>query len=179
MGPTQAKSAAIVKAKQKDFTLLGHVNQRSGTYCYKPLNEVTCCPCYTIRCNALDFRPSRSQKRLLKMVASFLKTGEVFAKSHIITEDWRSDPIELPQRRTGEFLLDAKGDVPSSINTMFAMPSINPDVFLEVMFIGSVGFIFVWKENATIILKLDKSKKSRVAAKKQQHRFSRLSLLRV
>ncbi|KAF5400057.1 Arginyl-tRNA--protein transferase 1 [Paragonimus heterotremus] len=91
--------------------------RRSGTYCYKPLNEVTCCPCYTIRCNALDFRPSRSQKRLLKMVASFLKTGEVFAKTHTITEDWRSDPIELHQKCTGEFVMDAKGDVPSSVKT--------------------------------------------------------------
>lgn len=23
--------------------------RRSGTYCYKPTNDKTCCPCYTIK----------------------------------------------------------------------------------------------------------------------------------
>ncbi|KRY86553.1 Arginyl-tRNA--protein transferase 1 [Trichinella pseudospiralis] len=38
--------------------------RRSGHYCYKPIHEESCCTLHTIRCDALEFRPSRSQKRI-------------------------------------------------------------------------------------------------------------------
>jgi len=40
--------------------------RRSGHYVYKPTNNITCCPMYTIRCNALEFKISKSQKKVLK-----------------------------------------------------------------------------------------------------------------
>uniref|UniRef100_A0A5S6QI15 Arginyl-tRNA--protein transferase 1 n=1 Tax=Trichuris muris TaxID=70415 RepID=A0A5S6QI15_TRIMR len=51
--------------------------RRSGLYCYKPVLETSCCPAYTIRCHALDFKPSKSQKRVMKRFANFLKTGDI------------------------------------------------------------------------------------------------------
>lgn len=47
--------------------------RRSGMYLYKPSMEKTCCPQYTIRCNALDFRISRSQKKVLRNFSEFLQ----------------------------------------------------------------------------------------------------------
>jgi len=40
--------------------------RRSGTYCYKPDLEISCCPQYTIRLNALDFVPTKQQRKLLR-----------------------------------------------------------------------------------------------------------------
>uniref|UniRef100_A0A0X3NWM0 Arginyl-tRNA--protein transferase 1 n=2 Tax=Schistocephalus solidus TaxID=70667 RepID=A0A0X3NWM0_SCHSO len=51
--------------------------RRSGTMCYKPMNQNTCCPAYTIRCEAINFKISRSQKRILKNMALFLNNGTV------------------------------------------------------------------------------------------------------
>ncbi|KAJ8681681.1 hypothetical protein QAD02_017473 [Eretmocerus hayati] len=47
--------------------------RRSGLYCYKPMMKQTCCPHYTIKCNALEFKISRSQKKILKRMIKFLK----------------------------------------------------------------------------------------------------------
>ncbi|CAH2043609.1 unnamed protein product, partial [Iphiclides podalirius] len=46
--------------------------RRSGKYCYKPTLNVTCCPSYTIRCRALEYKASKSQKKILKRVNKFL-----------------------------------------------------------------------------------------------------------
>ncbi|CAK1555782.1 unnamed protein product [Leptosia nina] len=46
--------------------------RRSGKYCYKPTLNIICCPMYTIRCRALDFKPSKSQKKVLKRFNKFL-----------------------------------------------------------------------------------------------------------
>ena len=45
---------------------------RSGQYCYKPTMARTCCPLYTIKCNATEFQLSKSQKKVLKKFRSFL-----------------------------------------------------------------------------------------------------------
>ncbi|XP_008217190.1 arginyl-tRNA--protein transferase 1 isoform X3 [Nasonia vitripennis] len=47
--------------------------RRSGCYCYKPMMKRTCCPHYTIKCDALDFKLSKSQKKILKRMVKFLK----------------------------------------------------------------------------------------------------------
>ncbi|XP_044739913.1 arginyl-tRNA--protein transferase 1 [Chrysoperla carnea] len=49
--------------------------RRSGKYCYKPIMDVTCCPMYTIRCEALNLKLSKSQKKILKRVNKFLTDG--------------------------------------------------------------------------------------------------------
>eukprot|EP01032_Pedospumella_encystans_P013282 gene13282-15301_t len=46
--------------------------RRSGTYFYKPIMHKTCCPQYTIRLRVNDFRSSKSQKKVMKTVATFL-----------------------------------------------------------------------------------------------------------
>ncbi|XP_019639338.1 PREDICTED: arginyl-tRNA--protein transferase 1-like [Branchiostoma belcheri] len=46
--------------------------RRSGKYVYKPTMNQTCCPQYTIKCAALQYRPSRSQKKVIKKVAKLL-----------------------------------------------------------------------------------------------------------
>lgn len=45
--------------------------RRSGKYCYKPIMDQICCPQYTIRCNALRFTLSKSQKKVIKKFNKF------------------------------------------------------------------------------------------------------------
>ncbi|KAF7992199.1 hypothetical protein HCN44_001524 [Aphidius gifuensis] len=46
--------------------------RRSGSYCYKPANDQSCCPLYTIRCEALNFTASKSNKKIIKKMTKFL-----------------------------------------------------------------------------------------------------------
>ncbi|KAF8974203.1 arginine-tRNA-protein transferase [Flammula alnicola] len=50
--------------------------RRSGTYCYKPNLKISCCPQYTIRLEAMEFKPSRSQRKLLNRWNRFVLHGE-------------------------------------------------------------------------------------------------------
>lgn len=47
--------------------------RRSGQYCYKPINDKSCCPMYTIRCAALHFKPSKSQKKILRKFKNYIE----------------------------------------------------------------------------------------------------------
>ena len=49
--------------------------RRSGKYCYKPLMNRTCCPLYTIRCDAAAFQLSKSQKVVMKKFNHYLEFG--------------------------------------------------------------------------------------------------------
>lgn len=51
------------------------VPSRSGKYCYKPTMNQTCCPQYTIRCEALNFKLRKSHKKVLKKVNKYLIEG--------------------------------------------------------------------------------------------------------
>ncbi|GFU40588.1 arginyl-tRNA--protein transferase 1 [Trichonephila clavipes] len=72
----------------------------SGKYCYKPTMNVTCCPLYTIRCEAKKFVLTRSQKKVLKKVHRFLAYGEKSKPNEVSSAD-RSDQdmdtSEFPQ----------------------------------------------------------------------------------
>ena len=46
--------------------------RRSGQYCYKPTMEKTCCPLYTIKCQALNFKPTKSQKKVVKKFVNYI-----------------------------------------------------------------------------------------------------------
>lgn len=50
--------------------------RRSGKYMYKPVMNRTCCPLYAIRCEALRFEPSKSQRRVANRMKSFLLHGK-------------------------------------------------------------------------------------------------------
>uniref|UniRef100_A0A8D8CE12 Arginyl-tRNA--protein transferase 1 n=1 Tax=Culex pipiens TaxID=7175 RepID=A0A8D8CE12_CULPI len=49
--------------------------RRSGSYCYKPEMDTTCCPSYTIKCDAMGFRLNKSHKKIIKRVNKFLRDG--------------------------------------------------------------------------------------------------------
>nr|XP_021384972.1 arginyl-tRNA--protein transferase 1 isoform X4 [Lonchura striata domestica] len=51
--------------------------RRSGKYVYKPIMNQTCCPQYTIRCQALHFQASKSHKKVLKKMLKFITKGDV------------------------------------------------------------------------------------------------------
>ncbi|XP_026292402.1 arginyl-tRNA--protein transferase 1 isoform X5 [Frankliniella occidentalis] len=50
--------------------------RRSGYYCYKPTMHKICCPMYTIKCQAIDFKITKSQKKVIKRVNRFIDLGE-------------------------------------------------------------------------------------------------------
>ena len=55
--------------------------RRCGKYHYKPVMNKTCCPLYAIRCEALRYEPSRSQRKVAnKMKAFFMEGREKPAK---------------------------------------------------------------------------------------------------
>ncbi|XP_066976449.1 arginyl-tRNA--protein transferase 1 isoform X3 [Macrobrachium rosenbergii] len=51
--------------------------RRSGKYCYKPTMNRTCCPLYTIRCDASEIRLTKGQKKVLKRVHRYLSHGDI------------------------------------------------------------------------------------------------------
>ncbi|XP_076752657.1 arginyltransferase 1 isoform X3 [Xylocopa sonorina] len=60
--------------------------RRCGSYCYKSTMDQTCCPMYTIKCNALQFQISKSQKKILKRMVKFLK-NELNKDDRMDTQD--------------------------------------------------------------------------------------------
>jgi len=60
---------------QQYKNLLDRGWRRSGRYVYKSNMELTCCPLYTIRCEAGKYEPTRSQKKVAKKVKNFLLRG--------------------------------------------------------------------------------------------------------
>ncbi|KAH9278422.1 Arginyl-tRNA--protein transferase 1 [Echinococcus granulosus] len=72
--------------------------RRCGRLTYKPNNRKTCCPAYTIRCDAVNFRISKAQKKVLRVVNTYLNAGEIVKADaqRSATADCRGDrPIEL------------------------------------------------------------------------------------
>ncbi|KAM6263153.1 arginyl-tRNA--protein transferase 1 isoform 2-T2 [Spheniscus humboldti] len=58
--------------------------RRSGKYVYKPIMNQTCCPQYTIRCQALCFQTSKSHKKVLKKMLKFISKGDI---SKVVSEE--------------------------------------------------------------------------------------------
>ncbi|XP_057304874.1 arginyl-tRNA--protein transferase 1-like isoform X3 [Hydractinia symbiolongicarpus] len=56
--------------------LLNRGWRRSGKYCYKPTMNKTCCPQYTIRCEVSKVKLSKSQKKVIKRLNTYLITGK-------------------------------------------------------------------------------------------------------
>ncbi|KAI0321838.1 arginine-tRNA-protein transferase [Amylostereum chailletii] len=54
--------------------------RRSGTYCYKPLLSLSCCPQYTIKLDACAFAPSKSQRKLLNRWNRYVLEGDTNEK---------------------------------------------------------------------------------------------------
>ncbi|XP_074627454.1 arginyl-tRNA--protein transferase 1-like isoform X2 [Acropora palmata] len=84
--------------------------RRSGKYVYKPTMKKLCCPMYTIKCDAVAFQPSKSQKKVLKKMTKFLtipKTGP--SSSH----DKETVPSESLNSTMGHFVEPSPGKLPS------------------------------------------------------------------
>ncbi|KAL0118103.1 hypothetical protein PUN28_009046 [Cardiocondyla obscurior] len=67
--------------------------RRSGCYCYKPTMNQTCCPQYTIKCEALDFKITKSQKKILKRMTKFLRNE--LSSDNEGTSDDQHDNIDI------------------------------------------------------------------------------------
>ncbi|KAK7061618.1 Arginyl-tRNA--protein transferase 1 [Favolaschia claudopus] len=46
--------------------------RRSGSYCYKPDLKASCCPYYTIKLDALNYKPSKSKRKLVNRWNQFM-----------------------------------------------------------------------------------------------------------
>ena len=56
--------------------------RRSGKYLYKPIMNRTCCPPYAIRCEALRFKPTRSQRKVARRMRAFLVEGKTSQRAN-------------------------------------------------------------------------------------------------
>lgn len=61
--------------------------RRSGKYCYKPCMSETCCPQYTIRCNASEFNPTKKHKKVLKQFRNYVVKDAGAAKKKCLAVD--------------------------------------------------------------------------------------------
>ncbi|KAL1464675.1 hypothetical protein WDU94_004301 [Cyamophila willieti] len=86
---------AHVLSVQDYQSLIDRGWRRSGHYCYKPVMNETCCPTYTIKCDAVNFNLTRSQKKLLKRFNHFLLTGEKVKGSSKIKFENRHDTSDM------------------------------------------------------------------------------------
>ncbi|XP_067908951.1 arginyl-tRNA--protein transferase 1 isoform X4 [Heterodontus francisci] len=83
--------------------------RRSGMYVYKPTMDRTCCPQYAIRCHILDFKPSKSSKKVFKKMTRFLSKGEAAKGESVEPMDSHSEDIgigHLPAAYTSEVNID-------------------------------------------------------------------------
>uniref|UniRef100_A0A6G1SG75 Arginyl-tRNA--protein transferase 1 n=1 Tax=Aceria tosichella TaxID=561515 RepID=A0A6G1SG75_9ACAR len=65
--------------------------RRSGTFSYCPINQTTCCPNYPVICTATKFHLTRSQRKCIAKVNSYLATGNV---GNNINLDFSRDPTK-------------------------------------------------------------------------------------
>lgn len=73
--------------------------RRSGTYCYKPDLRRSCCPQYTIKLDAVAFKPSKSHRKLLSRWNRYV-LGSDQGKSirgNAVRKGLDSAPFELTQ----------------------------------------------------------------------------------
>ncbi|KAJ7507668.1 arginine-tRNA-protein transferase [Mycena galericulata] len=64
--------------------------RRSGTWCYKPDLKNSCCPSYTIKLDAIGFRPSKSQRKLINRWNRFILHGKKSETSASKSKDFQT-----------------------------------------------------------------------------------------
>jgi len=71
--------------------------RRSGKYCYKPTMTETCCPQYTIRCSANEFKPTKKHKKVLKRFRNFIVSDAGSGrKRELVAEEKPQDKYSDP-----------------------------------------------------------------------------------
>ncbi|XP_072883785.1 arginyl-tRNA--protein transferase 1 isoform X8 [Hemitrygon akajei] len=110
--------------------------RRSGMYVYKPVLNRTCCPQYTIRCRILDFKLSKSAKKVLKKMTRFLSKGEGEKGSGTEPMDSCNDDIGIGHPTcTSEVNIDLEKpleivsleEVPKSTQVLQNSPTVSAD----------------------------------------------------
>lgn len=81
--------------------------RRSGKYLYKPNMRDTCCPQYTIRLRATEFRPSKSQRAIVNRFNAFIRHGGRESQPGWGTAD--TAETHAPAQAEAESSKDAKG----------------------------------------------------------------------
>ncbi|KAG1806931.1 arginine-tRNA-protein transferase [Suillus plorans] len=71
--------------------------RRSGTYCYAPDLRRSCCPQYTIRLDAIAFKPSRSQRKIINRWNHFVMQGHKSEASNFLLLQGISSPPKPPK----------------------------------------------------------------------------------
>eukprot|EP00090_Calanus_glacialis_P034990 TRINITY_DN5965_c0_g1_i1.p1 TRINITY_DN5965_c0_g1~~TRINITY_DN5965_c0_g1_i1.p1 ORF type:complete len:505 (-),score=199.09 TRINITY_DN5965_c0_g1_i1:106-1620(-) len=74
--------------------------RRSGQYCYKPTMARTCCPLYTIKCDVVRFKPSKSQKKVIKKFVNYVLNDKRpgTGMSDTMGEEEGSDQVVVGER---------------------------------------------------------------------------------
>ena len=101
--------------------------RRSGQYCYKPTMNRTCCPLYTIKCDVMHFKPTKSQKKVVKKFVNYILNdvkpggGRENSRSESEDADDNTAACDNIQERTEHLennlklkdidMIDAKNDV--------------------------------------------------------------------
>ncbi|KAG1874557.1 arginine-tRNA-protein transferase [Suillus subalutaceus] len=76
--------------------------RRSGTYCYAPDLRRSCCPQYTIRLDAIAFKPSRSQRKLINRWNHFVMQGHKSETSDsLLLQGISSSPMPTRPSKSG------------------------------------------------------------------------------
>ena len=75
--------------------------RRSGRYCYKPTMDKTCCPQYTIKCDATQFKLTKSQKKVLKNFRNFIIQGSDPPKTNLPQLDSCEDDSDSDDEGVG------------------------------------------------------------------------------
>ncbi|KAL3881818.1 hypothetical protein ACJMK2_028210 [Sinanodonta woodiana] len=91
--------------------------RRSGKYCYKPSMVITCCPQYTIRCEALNFKLSTSQKKVIKRMNRYLihgiksgETADLKAEVSINEDKSKTQKPSEERKQAGKLPSDAENN---------------------------------------------------------------------
>ncbi|ODN79676.1 hypothetical protein L202_03607 [Cryptococcus amylolentus CBS 6039] len=81
-----SKYGMISKQMTTEFyqVLMDRGWRRSGTYVYHPDMARTCCPQYTIRLDALNFKPNKKQKQVVNRFNRFLSEGAKPGESIVV-----------------------------------------------------------------------------------------------
>ncbi|KOC66094.1 Arginyl-tRNA--protein transferase 1 [Habropoda laboriosa] len=106
-------------------TLIDRGWRRCGSYCYKSIMDQTCCPLYTIKCEALQFKISKSQKKILKRMAKFLRNELQKDDSMDTYEEDHRDNIDIGEAcNHSKRVLKAEENI-SNINVKFIDDEVN------------------------------------------------------
>lgn len=76
--------------------------RRSGRYCYKPTMDKTCCPQYTIKCDATQFQLTKSQKKVLRKFRNFITNGQEVVRTEVAS----SSTVDLNSDASSEYSED-------------------------------------------------------------------------